>query len=219
MPGEWRRLLGEFLTPRFGSTPEVWAEANRAALERSMARYDAHGSDGSRYGHEEFSRRDRIEWMRDMLVFAAVPVPDDDSLHALALKAQRYVTLRVHAGVPGAAGTLRIVHHRGFRLFTASGDLAENLSNYLTALGVRELFTQTYGADLLGVGKTGPEFYSALLAHASLDPTDAIVIDDDAHRLDWARSLGMETVLVGRNDPAASHRRIERFADLPSVLL
>ena len=219
MPGEWRRLLGEFLTPRFGATPQVWADGNRVALARSVARYDAHGRDGSRYGREEFTRNDRIEWMRDMLAFAGVPVPDDATLLQAAIEATRYVTLRAQAPVPGAATTLRALHDHGFRLFTASGDLAENLSNYLTALGVRGLFAQTYGADLLGVGKTGPGFYTALLAHAALDPADAVVVDDDAHRLDWARSLGMETVLVGRKDPGAGHPRVVRFADLPSVLL
>ena len=93
-----------------------------------------------------------------------------------------------------------------------------NLSNYLSALGVRELFEQTYGADLLGVRKDGPAFYATLLARESLDAARVIVVDDDAHRLDWARALGVNTLLVGQKDASSSHPRVQQFAELPSAL-
>lgn len=168
--------------------------------------------------YEEFRRTDRVEWLRDMLLFAQVSLPSEAELDVVALEATRYVPPRTRATVPGAADALKALHGRGFALFTASGDDAENLGGYLRGLGVRELFQQTYGADLLGVSKTGPAFYVALLAHAALDPARTIVVDDDAWRLDCARALGMDTVLVGQKDRGAPHQRVAQLAELPDVL-
>ena len=72
LPAEWRRLLGDFLTPRFGMSPEVWAEANRHALTRSLARAQATEALPE---YEERRRADRIEWLRDMLLFAGLGRP------------------------------------------------------------------------------------------------------------------------------------------------
>ncbi len=217
LPLEWRRLLADFFMPRYGKSASVWADANMTALRRSIDRQhplwlDVHA--------EEFRRADRIEWLRDMLRFADVPAPSDDqAADALAREAIAYVVPRARATVPGAAEALRAVHAQGFTLFTASGDQSQTLDGYLTGLGVRTLFRETYGSDLLGVWKNGPNFYQALLHHAKIDPADAVTLDDDAWRLDWARDLGMETILVGTKDARSDHRRIGTIADLPGALI
>jgi len=215
---EWSRLLGDFLSQRFGSTPEIWREANRSARQRAASRARTREANRATNGQEQPSRNERIDWLRDVLVLAGSGVPDEDELHRTAIEVLRYVTRNTQSAVPAAATTLRILHERGFRLFTASGDDSVNLSNYLSALGVRELFEQTYGADLLGVRKDGPAFYATLLARESLDAARVIVVDDDAHRLDWARALGMNTLLVGQKDASSSHPRVQQFAELPSAL-
>ena len=216
LPLEWQRLLGEFFMPRYGKGATVWAEANMKALGRSIERQRALRLDAHA---EEFRRADRIEWLRDMLRFAEVPAPSDDAAaDMLAREAIAYVVPRARAAVPGAAETLRAVHARGFVLFTASGDHSHMLDGYLTGLGVRALFREIYGADLLGVWKNGPRFYKALLEHAHLDPSHALTLDDDATRLDWARDLGIGTILVGSKDPGSNHRRIGTIAELPQAL-
>ena len=215
MPVEWQRLLGDFLIPRYGHTPREWADANGIALERSIKRQQAARE---RVLAEEFRRADLTEWMRDMLRAVGAPELPDGGAAALAFEAIEYVVPRTRATMPGAADTLRSLHERGFTLYTASGDHSQSLNGYLTGAGVRSLFHETYGADLLGTLKTGPHFYRALLDHAGIAATDAIVVDDDAWRLDWARDLGMDTVLVGAKDPAAAHRRIGTIAELSSVL-
>jgi HAD superfamily hydrolase (TIGR01509 family) len=215
LPAEWRRLLGEFLGPRFGGSPEIWASANRHALVRELQRAAAIDA-LARY--EERRRADRVEWLRDMLVFAGVEPPAEPELDRVALEAIAYVVPRTRATVPWAAETVRELGGRGYLLFTSSGDDSANLDGYLRGLGVRDLFVETYGADLIGVPKTRPEFYIALAAHARIDPHEAVVVDDDAWRLDWAAQLGMDTVLVGAKHVGASHRRAATFADLVDVL-
>jgi HAD superfamily hydrolase (TIGR01509 family) len=216
LPLEWQRLLGDFFAPRYGKSATVWASANMRALGRSIERQRALQLGAHA---EEFRRADRIEWLRDMLRFAEVPAPGDDlEADALAREAIAYVVPRARAAVPGAAEALRVMRARGFVLFTASGDHSMTLDGYLSGLGIRALFRETYGADLLGVWKNGPRFYETLLAHAQIDPADAVTLDDDASRLDWARDLGMETILVGGKDAGSDHRRIGTIAQLPQAL-
>lgn len=156
--------------------------------------------------------------MRDMFRIVGLTEMPADEAEALALDAIDYVIPRTRATAPRAAETLAALHDRGFTLYTASGDHSRNLRGYLTGAGVRALFRETYGADLLGTLKTGPHFYRALLDHAPVDPADAIVVDDDAWRLDWARDLGMATILVGAKDPDATHTRIGALAELPAAV-
>lgn len=215
LPEEWRRLLGEFFAPRFGGQPEAWADANRVAFRHSLERLRALGPG---VDDEEWRRADRIAWLREMFELVGLPPPDDARADEIALEAAAYVIPRTRATAPGAAEALRALHVRGYVLYTASGDHSTSLDGYLRGLGVRELFRETYGSNLLGVAKSGPGFYRALLAHAGIDAGDAVVVDDDAWRLDWARELGMETILVGDEHPAAAHRRVRALAQLPDAL-
>lgn len=213
---EWQRLLGEFFMPRYGGSATRWAEANRQSLACSIRRQQAVEPG---VPAEEFRRADRIEWLNDMFRFAGVAGPHDDAVaDGIAIEAIAYVVPRARAWAPGAAEALRAIHAQGFTLFTASGDHSESLDGYLTALGVRTLFREVYGANLLGVWKNGPSFYRALLDHAKVDAASAVTVDDDAARLDWARDLGLGTVLVGIKDPESDHRRIATIAELPAVL-
>lgn len=215
LPLEWQRLLAEFFMPRYGSSASVWADANMKALTRSIHRQQAAQLDVQA---EEFRRADRIEWLQDMFRFAGLPAAGDGEADALAVEAIAYVVPRTRATLPGAAESLRALHARGFLLFTASGDHSESLDGYLTGLGVRALFREAYGANLLGVWKNGPRFYRVLLDHAKVDPRSAVTVDDDASRLDWARDLGMDTILVGAKDLGSQHRRIATIAELPAAL-
>src|SRR5579859_2085533 len=91
LPAEWRRLLGEFFSPRFGRAPSVWAEANRYALARSLERMR---DLGPTIDAEEARRIDRVAWLRDMFVMADVAVPDEHEADAVALEAIRFVIPR-----------------------------------------------------------------------------------------------------------------------------
>ena len=38
---EWRRLIGEYLSPRLGGEPPVWGEANRIVGDEQWKRFQA----------------------------------------------------------------------------------------------------------------------------------------------------------------------------------
>ena len=189
---QWRRLLGEYLAPRLGGTREAWAAANVGAFERSWARYLAHvESAGDARELERWIRDDRRTWLIDMCEQVGVTVPADPSTYAI--EAGAWVSERVRADIPGAIDTVRWLHARGLTLNTASGGLSWELEPYLRGMGIRELFDNLYGPDLVDRYKNGPHFYEALLADAGVGAGAAVVVDDGEKVRAWARAAGLRT--------------------------
>ena len=189
---QWRRLLGQYLAPRLGGTPEDWAAANVGAFERSWKRYVEHVEGaGDARGIEGWIRRDRALWLADMCAQVGIAVPPDPS--GYATRAGTWVAERVQADIPGAIATVKWLHARGLVLHTASGGLSWELEPYLRGMGILDRFDRLYGPDLVDTYKNGPHFYSALLTDARVAPETAAVVDDGAHVRAWAASLGIRT--------------------------
>lgn len=189
---QWRRLLGEYLAPRLGGTPEAWAAANVGAFERSWARYLAQvDAAGTRGGIEGWIREDRRRWLVDMCEQVGVAAPPDPGMYAVAVGA--WVAERVRASIPGAVETVKWLHGRGLTLNTASGALSWELEPYLRGMGILDRFDHLYGPDLVDRYKNGPHFYAALLADSGADPASAAVVDDGDRMRGWAASLGLRT--------------------------
>ena len=189
---QWRRLLGEYLSPRLGGTPEAWAAANIGAFERAWARYLAQMERaGDIPGIEAWTREDRRLWLIDMCEQVGVRVPDEPGEYAV--EAGSWVAERVRADIPGAIDTVRWLHGRGLVLHTASGALSWELEPYLRGMGIRDLFDHLYGPDLVDRYKNGPHFHAALLSDSSAQAETAAVVDDSEKVRSWAGSVGLRT--------------------------
>jgi phosphoglycolate phosphatase-like HAD superfamily hydrolase len=186
---QWRRLLGEYLPPRLGGTPESWAAANLPAFERSWARYLERVRTGPSRGIEAWMRADRGAWLIDMCERVGVEPPTDAAAFAIATGA--WVSERVRAAIPGAAETVHHLAGRGLELHTASGGLSWELEPYLRGMGIREHFDRLYGPDLVDATKSGPHYYEAILADSATDPATAVVVDDSVEARGWAASVGL----------------------------
>ena len=189
---QWRRLVGEYFAPRLGGAPEAWARANVGAFERSWARYLAYLEDvGARGGVDRWIRDDRGRWLVDMCEQVGVTPPSEPGAEAVAAGA--WISERVHAEIPGAGDAVRGLARRGLVLHTASGGLSWELEPYLRGMGVREHFDRLYGPDLVDTHKNGTHYYAAILAHAAVDPSAAIVVDDGESPRAWAAAAGLRT--------------------------
>lgn len=189
---QWRQLLGEYLSPRLGGTPEAWAASNVGAFERAWARYLAYLEGlGARGGVDAWIREDRGRWLADMCEQVGVALPADPATYAI--EATVWVSERVRADIPGAIDTVNELVRRGLRLHTASGALSWEMDPYLRGMGIREHFDRLYGPDLVDVAKNGPHFYEAILADSGTDPSAAVVVEDGPHVRDWAASAGLRT--------------------------
>ena len=186
---EWRRLLGEYLPPRLGGTPEAWADANASVFERSWARYMERMRSGSYRGIEAWMKADRAQWLVEMCELVGVAPPDDPA--AYAIEVGTWVSERVRSAIPGAAEIVRWLASGGMTLHMASGGLSWELAPYLRAMGILPCFDRLYGPDLVDTTKNGPHFYEALLADSHADPRTSAVVEDSAEVRGWAESVGL----------------------------
>ena len=106
----------------------------------------------------------------------------DIDLAALSPDPQLAATI---AALPGQ----RIIYTNGSR------NHGERVS---TARGLRESFHGVYGIeDARYVPKPHPSAYLAILSAAQIDPTRAVMVEDDPRNLEAPAAMGMTTILVG----------------------
>jgi beta-phosphoglucomutase-like phosphatase (HAD superfamily) len=217
---EWRRLIGEYMAPRFGGTPEAWGEANRVVFEQQWERYlawqDARSDAESFAGNFLETAEERERWLGGMCAHAGVRVPARDQCVTIAAELEAYVLPRVRSAYPGAAEAVRALARR-FPLATASGGTSRELEGYLATLDVIDCFAgRLYGPDLAQAYKSGPRFYERIFAREGIAPERALVLDDTPHVAGWALEAGANVVLVGAQ--AEGVTSIARLADLPALL-
>jgi FMN phosphatase YigB (HAD superfamily) len=205
---QWQRLVGDFLVPRLGGEPEAWGAANKYAAERMFARYrDPGGTPRETHG------RLRRLWFREMCEHAGVATPKDAA--ALAEETNACVSERLRSAFPGTVEALRLLKSRGCDLFTSAGSVSQDAGAYLRGMGVRDLFEETYGTDIIDRWKTNAGFYRKILEHSRVDPKDAVTVDDQERCLDWAKRAGFgRTFLLGPAPTTSSHERVESLSEL-----
>lgn len=198
---QWRRLIGEFLAPRLGRTPESWAEANVPAFERQLERWRGAMAAGGPADIRAFFKNDARLWLLDMCDANEVPRPDPAVADRVARETTAYVRAHLEIRAPGRTlELLRELRDRGVVLHVASGDAHDDLVEYLERIGARDLFDRVYGSDLVNTWKFGPEYYRAILADSGVDPARAAVVDDSPKALSWAAECGLRGFLVARRE-------------------
>ena len=203
---EWRRLIGEFLSPRLGGEPLAWGEANGIVFDEQWKRFQAW--DGLRFLDDEYfeffsSDEESSRWLSEMCEHVGVPVPDN--CLEVSIATYRYVRDRVRSGFEDAAPGVRGLFAAGYTLGTASGETSEELERYLFALGIRDCFAgRLYGPDLVRAHKASPTYYERILADSGLVPGATLVVDDNANAIAWAAQAGMQTVHMCRQGTPAT---------------
>jgi HAD superfamily hydrolase (TIGR01509 family) len=225
---QWRRLLAEYLVPRLGGTPDAWIAANTQIIAGSFAEggYGDHAAYVREVGalrdaaFEAAQRASDIAWLRNMCRLVGVPPPaDDGDCWSLAREVSDFVCARVSAAFPDVVDAVRALHAAGFVLLTASGERSFELDGYLRALAIRDCFAdQLFGADLLGVPKTGPGYYARIFARLNLAPTEALIVDDSPLAIAWATAAGARALLLDRSTAPSDPSTIESLTQLLDVI-
>jgi HAD superfamily hydrolase (TIGR01509 family) len=199
---EFERLVGDCFVPLLGGTEEAWNHAVSAA--------DFVG----------FYRAYQLRWIGGMCELLGLPTPPEEECLDLASRALRWISRRIHAVLPGAVETIRLLHRQGYALHTASGACSLELAGSFEGLGVRSCFGRLYGADLINIFKEGPEYYARLFADVGVQPAEALVIDDSADATRWAARLGARTVLVSSSPhlQTGATLHLGSLAELPAFL-
>jgi len=219
----WERLVGEFLTPRLGGSPEAWAAANRASLpavmEREAARWAAW--DVATGNVLETARLYNIDWLRSMCAVSGIEAPaDDETCNILAYEAINWIRPQARSPLPGVPETVHALA-KGYVLCTATGGLSYQITESLRQFGIVSLFHRIYGPDLVNTPKQlGPLFYERIIADAGATPAKSLVVDDTPWCVAAAHKAGAEAVLVSPD--GAAHEglpTIRSLSELPELLL
>ena len=212
---EWRRLLGEFFPPLLGGTPAAWADANQVVFEGIWRDWQELQERGLEVGPDWWPAQNP-RWLIGMCERVGVPIPDD--VEGTVRASHRYVMARVDSAYPDAAPAMRAMHAKGVTLHLASGGQSYELEAYLRRMSVWELIDRPYGADLLGVNKTGRHYYERIVADCGVDPREAIVVDDTADVLEWAEATGFSVVHMDRMGRGSRFTRITSLDQLMPLL-
>jgi FMN phosphatase YigB (HAD superfamily) len=215
---EWRRLVGEYFSPRLGGDKHAWSEANRVVFERILPVLEV-GHQAQDYvpWYDSY----QVIWLREMAAYVGVRAPlDDDECLKMVWDSVDYITQHVHSAFPGATESIKLLHAAGFTLFTSSGEHSRELDGHLKCMGVRDYFKILYGSDLINCGKYSIEFFKRIFKHSGVIPGEALVVDDKPEYLAWAAGLGAMTCLVSANPTSDTkvHIVVPRMADLPAAL-
>lgn len=214
---QWQRMVAEFFLPILGGTFEAWSEANRLVMT-GMLEPDAWSRRiQAAHDYTDFDRMYQVDWLRGMCELVGVPMPPEEEGLELAHKAEASIIPRVRSAFPGAREAIRTLYERGYMLHTASGESSAMLAYYLEGMGVRDCFGRLYGPDLIDTFKDGPAYYERIFAHAGIDPTSALIVDDNLFAVKWATQVGARAILVS-NEPrtdSAAIQCIGSLADLP----
>jgi len=162
----------------------------------------------------------QLRWVAGICQLLGLPALPEEECLDLAYRALGWITRHLQAALPGAIEAIRLLHHQGYALHTASGSCSLELVGALEGMGVRHCFGRLYGADLINTFKEGPEYYARLFADVGVQPLEALVVDDSADALDWAARLGGSTVLVSASPHTETGAipRLGSLAELPAFL-
>lgn len=212
---EWRRLLGGYLAPRLGGSPEAWGQANEPVFTAIWRDWEALRARGEDPGPGWFPAQNS-RWLSGMCERVGVPVPSD--IEGTVRAAQLHVMRNIDCAYPDAAPAMRALQAAGVTMHLASGGLAWELEEYLRRMGVWELIGRPYGVDLIGTSKTGRRYYDRISEDSGVEPATAVVVDSHAEPLEWADAAGFRTVHLDRLNTGSRFARIRTLDELLPLL-
>ncbi|WP_075164963.1 HAD family hydrolase [Chthonomonas calidirosea] len=180
-----------------GGVVERWAESVQRMMMRLENSYIAQfcpPAGMSPFGYRRWFQEAQtraVHWL-----YEEAGLEPQANARQLALKGQKVALHRSAALFPRAREVVRGLQLRGFRMSIASGNDSRTLHHALVGCGLRPYFEKLYGADLVDCAKEGPEFYRAIFEDLGIEPSQALVIDNDAASIQWAWKAGARSIQV-----------------------
>ncbi|MFX0147589.1 MAG: HAD family hydrolase [Candidatus Hodarchaeota archaeon] len=188
---QWQKLVGIYLSPRFGGDPELWAKANVEFIK------DFAGKEVPKlvWEHREKSYYEFLEWfiekwVNNMFDYMGINRPERNKYKQIYYGAAKFVDSRIKAAFPGVIKSIENLYNKGYNLCTSSGMESIELKLYLEGMGIKQYFKAFYGPDLVNILKIDDKFYRAIFTDLNVTPEQSIVIDDKPFYLKHAEKLG-----------------------------
>jgi HAD superfamily hydrolase (TIGR01509 family) len=165
-------------------------------------------------------RRDRWDALRDYLRSIGVGRAFADEIIAAGHARHAHLTETVRP-LPGVTTTLARLSAAGLKLGAVNNCCctAEVLTAELDRLGLKPYLPVIRSSFDSGTAMPDPESYLAALDALGLPAQEVAFVGHDAAELDGARAVGMATVAVNHDPLAQADVHLERFDELPQVLV
>ena len=214
---QWQHLVGEYFPPILGGEPVAWAEANRVVIERISQPDNWQARLQACSDYQEWDDAYQLDWLNWMCQLVGVPAPAPQDAIELARRGSAHIIAQVRSAYAGAVDAITALHASAVTLHTASGESSRELDAYLRAMAVRHCFGRLYGPDLINLHKTGPAYYTRLLADCGVAPAEALIVDDNPTVIGWIRQAGARPLQVDPGAPLIP-ASIPALAQLPGWL-
>ena len=216
---QWKKHCGEYLSSRFGGDPEIWAEVNYQVISQYIDIFWKDWKD--KFPHYlNFYANYKINWVNAMFELAGRVVPSNLNQEQLFDDVIDYVIPKIRSAIPGVIKSIKLLYKKGYSLYTASGAVSKELKMYLDGMGIKDLFNEFYGPDLINTWKHGAEFYDNIFKELNLNPENTIIIDDNPRFLDSALQIGanvVQTCINGKPEPQYPYY-VNNMTQLPRVI-
>lgn len=96
---EWERMVGDFMPPRLGGTPEVWRKANVGVFQEVWGEVQAQIADYKSY--RDFYRTYASGWVSRMCSRVGVPEPSEERAIEIYQQLAVHIAERASCAYPG----------------------------------------------------------------------------------------------------------------------
>ena len=191
---QWKNLLVKYFVPRYGGKPSLWREANHQVVKILMKKVEELIDKGTNLEYNKFQEFEDITSINYMFDAAGVKRPSKNNYSIIRREYEEWLAPQLKVDIEGIVSVIKRLKTEGYTLHTASGHSSWVLEGILTGMGIEDYFTNFYGPDIVNVMKGGLEFYRRIFTHAQVNPSHAIVIDDNPRLLQYASQLGAYTI-------------------------
>jgi HAD superfamily hydrolase (TIGR01509 family) len=200
---QWKTYVGEYYSSRFGGEPEVWGEANQKLIS---SLFDIFWEDRKEKfnDHQSFYNDFKKNMVLGMFKEVGKIPPRNINIEEVFNSAREYVIPKVRSAIPGIIKSVKELSKRGFILFTAAGVVSIEMKMYLEGMGIIKYFKGIYGPGIINTWKSGPDYYGAIFNHSGVEPSKAIIIDDQPRFLNNALDEGANVIqacITGQYEP------------------
>jgi HAD superfamily hydrolase (TIGR01509 family) len=218
---QWRELVAQFFSPRYGGSIEGWEKANKEVFDEIFDRYERTRIENPMVNYNEYWKNEQIKWLTDMFAYIQISPPPYSQREKIAKEASEWVTSRVRSAYPGAVEAIKFLNSKDITICTGSGEVSWELRGYLTGMGVLDCFHKLYGPDIINRMKADISFYQKIIDDLQILPSEVLAADDSSDNLYMASVLGITTIHIDnfKNCRKKScHYHIRSLSDIGSIL-
>lgn len=161
-----------------------------------------------------------VKWVDHMFKYAKITPPDIDYIE-LYKKISHFVIPQVRSANEGVQETLNILWECGYNVYTASGEVSWELKDYIWGMGCEGFFHNLYyGPDLINEGKLSPLFFKKIFQDVGILPSQAVLVDDNPHFLEFAKEAGAHIVQshINSSKRKVAEYVVHNFREIPYVI-